>query len=58
MANKGSLGSVKILSEETWESMHDEKKLAKDYGIRAETSFSQGGVNYFRSDLKLLLITV
>ena len=46
MANRGSLGEEKLISEETWETFHSEPKEELMNDI-LPTVFSKGGCNHF-----------
>ncbi len=55
LSNKGKVGDVRIISEETWRSMHSHGRKRKDFGLEglctegiSPSEFTQGGVNCFR----------
>jgi hypothetical protein len=47
MANKGEFDGKRIISESTWDQMHDNRTLLPHYGMNMRQVFSQGGVCIF-----------
>ena len=51
MANKGSLGDEKMISEETWDKAHSGEKEMMMNGIQS-TTFTAGGFNKYKNQSK------
>ena len=49
MANRGGLGGQSIMSEEAWNALHGEVKVAPftEYGLENYFAYTQGGINKF-----------
>jgi len=47
MANKGTLGGKKLLSEEAWNQAHAEPKVMGGMFVNCKTSFTQGGLHNY-----------
>ena len=50
MANSGTLGQEKLLSEQTFKKMHSEPKIETIYGFGSRCTFYKGGVCLFTQD--------
>ena len=51
MANKGSLNGKQMISEETWNKLHDNPTKLWLNGDQMDTSFTTGGVNKYEVDV-------
>ena len=51
MANKGELDGTRLMSEETWQAMHDKPTRGKLFSVLATTTlFTQGGVAQYEEE--------